>query len=252
MERTTSFALRRYQGLLLQTEAEVGGASLPFLFDTGAGMTCLTPETAKALGCSPAGRVTGFRKSGDRIDGPKCEAVPLTLDGQVQVEADCVVLDLMKLLPPDWPPLGGAIALNALAGQALGLDRARQARVGSAPEAVMNGTGWRGGRARFAREVSGASLTMFIAVESPQTTLWFLLDTGNTGPTLIAPHAADLLGITDSGQPQEVTLEATGVGPLSLEVVVHEMIHDGLIGLPAIAGWDLVMDLATPRYWIRT
>ena len=252
MKTTAHFALGRYQDLLLQTEVEVGGERLPFLFDTGAGMTCLTPATAEILGCSPAGRVTGFRKSGERINGPKCEAVPLLLDGKVQVEADCMVLDLMKLLPPDWPPLSGAIALNSVAGRALGLYRARQARVGATPDAVMDGTGWREGRARIAREVGGASLTMFVAIETPQTTLWFLLDTGNTGPTLIAPHAAALLGITDKGQPQQVTVKATGVGTLPLDAVIQEMIHDGLIGLPAMEDWDLVMDLATPRYWLRS
>ena len=94
--------------------------------------------------------------------------------------------------------------------------------------------------------------TMFVAIETPQTTLWFLLDTGNTGPTLIAPHAAALLGITDKGQPQQVTVKATGVGTLPLDAVIQEMIHDGLIGLPAMEDWDLVMDLATPRYWLRS
>ena len=60
--------LATYLGALPSLQVSIGGQQLTFLLDTGGGLTMLTPETAKALGCKSWGRLTGFRMRGDRLD----------------------------------------------------------------------------------------------------------------------------------------------------------------------------------------
>lgn len=243
--------LDRYQQSLLSVGVDVGGVAIPFLFDTGAGLTCLTPATVEALGCRPTGRLTGFRKSGERIDGPRCEAVRLVLDGSMEVEAECLMLDLAALLPADWPRVGGAVSLNAFEGRSIRIRHGEELRVASSAAALQEGGTWRRGRSRIARQAGGASLGLFVAVQGPASRLWFALDTGNTGPTLIAPHALPLLGLEPASGPWTAALTFEGIGALELQVAVHEMIYDGLIGLPAIGTWDVVLDLAANGFWLR-
>ena len=78
-EPAGSLALSPYVAGLFTVEGEVAGRRLPFLFDTGGGVTLLTVESATAAGCVPFGHDVGFRHDGGQIAMQRCAGVPLTL-----------------------------------------------------------------------------------------------------------------------------------------------------------------------------
>jgi hypothetical protein len=58
--------LRPYANTVLRTvEVTVNGHEMPFIFDTGAGITILTPAAARYAGCTPD---RGFRFVAERLD----------------------------------------------------------------------------------------------------------------------------------------------------------------------------------------
>ena len=60
--------LSRYGAKQFTVEAEVAGRKRTFLFDTGEGVTMVSPALAKEIGCDPWGNVTAFRMLGERLD----------------------------------------------------------------------------------------------------------------------------------------------------------------------------------------
>src|SRR5688500_14374523 len=56
-----ALALRPYMKTPLRTvTVSIGGREFPFLFDTGSGLTVISDEVAKLIGCEPFGRLTGI------------------------------------------------------------------------------------------------------------------------------------------------------------------------------------------------
>jgi len=55
-------------GLLLVSDSLGPGVNAHFVLDTGAGVTVLAPSLIEKVKGKPAGRFTGFRMTGDRID----------------------------------------------------------------------------------------------------------------------------------------------------------------------------------------
>src|SRR6185312_3367095 len=73
--------LEPYLGVLWAFRGRLGGHEGLFLLDTGGGTTVLTPAAAKLAGCTPWGRITGFRMRGDRLDLTRCDDVLLQASG---------------------------------------------------------------------------------------------------------------------------------------------------------------------------
>src|SRR5262249_14490778 len=67
-----------YVDLLRTVKVRIGTLETPFLFDTGGGATVISLETAKAIGCTPFGRGTGFRHDGGRLDGQRGGPIDLS------------------------------------------------------------------------------------------------------------------------------------------------------------------------------
>lgn len=243
-----------FLGTPLRTvQVSVGDTTLPFLFDTGGGGTLLTPAAAAAMGCAPFGRVTGFRHSGEKIHGERCPAAPVTVGGWTAPARETGVYDLMALLPDGVPELGGLVALNTFEGLALTLDLASDQIVvesrGSLEHRVagMVETPYREGR-----QSGGAMLDPFLSFHAPGGPVWFELDSGNTGPVLIAPHTAAQLGLELSpDEPRTVTLDLVGFGPVDVAALEKEMIYDGLLNAGFLARYRVTLDLDRKRAWVQ-
>lgn len=71
--------LSAYQEKQFSVKAIVGGKERTFLFDTGEGITMISPPGAADLGCEPWGNIVGFRMLGERFDAPRCDDVKLEI-----------------------------------------------------------------------------------------------------------------------------------------------------------------------------
>src|SRR6266511_2645490 len=61
---------------------EVAGKERLFQFDTGGGVSFITPALAKKLGCEKGARLVGFRMTGDKLDTPRCDNISIAISGQ--------------------------------------------------------------------------------------------------------------------------------------------------------------------------
>lgn len=243
--------LQRYQGRLRTMRVVVGGRPLDFLFDTGGGLTLVSPAVAGRVRCVPSGRSVGFRMSGERLDMPMCAgAVQMALGGWNTAVAGVGVLDVMKLLPAGWPPLGGVISLHTFAGRAITLDLARDRVILETPASlavrVREMTPLEG---RLATGTDGAAVTLFVAARAGGRKLWLELDSGNLDVIQLAPYAARLLGVAEV--PANVTLSLAPSHAITSPARRHRtLIYDGVLSERAIARAVYTMDLATGRIWV--
>lgn len=99
------------KGALRGVDVEIAGKTHRFIFDTGGGVNIISPEVARAIGCKPFGRITGFRMNGQRLDFPQCEGVELSLSN-LSVITNSAVFEISSLLPADWPKIDGLISLK--------------------------------------------------------------------------------------------------------------------------------------------
>lgn len=235
--------LSRYAGNLVTAEVIIGGQPARMLFDTGAGVTSITPAFAQRIGCTPHGSLTGFRISGERVAFQKCEQVRLAI-GQRHAVRDIGVFDLSAVLPTDLPPLDGVIGLDSFDGAEFTLRLSTRAiDVGH-----RQGRNWREGEMRMQREIGGLGVSIFTRVEAADGSLWMLLDSGNLGPVLLSPGAVSQLGATSTLN----SLSISGVGrhEVQTEQLVSS-IYDGNLGWAFMRDFDIALDLRHNRIWWR-
>lgn len=247
--------LDRFQGKQFTVKAKIAGVERTLLFDTGEGVTMISPQIAREVGCQPWGNITGFRMAGERIDVPRCDDVAIELAGRRYVAPTTIVYDLAKV-DPDTASLGGAVGLDLFAGRTITIRFATGDVIvetpASAARQVRNATEV---PIRLSRPSEGAALDVNIGVDTPRGRAWMELDSGNAGPTIfVSPQIAPLLGLradTREAQPVTVTI-APSVTFTGKARVFPNMIMDGNIGMQLMGRRDLTLDLKAGRAWIGT
>jgi hypothetical protein len=245
------------QGVLPTIDAVVGGERRPFLLDTGAGVTAVSVEEAARLRLTPFGRLSGHRMNGDRMDMQRLDELNLEIGG-LRLQHECAaVLDLTSLLPPDWPPIAGVISLATFLDQPVTLDLANNLlRLESSASLSALTSSLPKLLARIARSVQGVACDLFVAAQSEQGQVWFEVDSGNTGPTIVAPHASRQFGwpSVEAGistpAAETRTFELVGFGVITSDVVVKELIYDGNLGLSFLQDHQLTLDLRSGSAWL--
>jgi predicted aspartyl protease len=243
-----SIPLRPLVDGLFTVDVEVGGETRRFLVDTGAGLTVVTPDVARAAGCTPFGRLTGFRSAGERLDGTRCTSVRMTLGG-VEVSPEAGVIDLAGL---GLQGLDGILSLQTLAESAVTFDfGARLLTIESRSSLTERIAGLREISVRPGRQAGGAALDYFLEVETKTGNLWLLLDSGNTQPVLLSPHALRQIGTEiPATEVQPVSLFVRGVGTIVVDASESERIYDGLLNAAFMATHTITFDLPNHRAWI--
>ncbi len=240
-----TISLEEYRAGLKTVTVRLGGRDLKFLFDTGAGVTVVTPETAQSIDCEPSGRIVAHRMSGERIELARCPNATLML-GAVQLRSELGVLDITPLLPADWPRLAGVLSLASFESTPLTLDLARNVLILESEETLRRRTSrMKAVDARLARQGGGASLDVFLAVEGQPLPLWMELDTGNVAGVVVATHARGLL--TDEKTVRVVVGETT----LHLPGYVADIIYDGNLGARFAEQFVLTFDLSARGVWVE-
>ncbi len=244
--------LEPYLGVLLTVPVTAGDSTLAYLFDTGGGGTLHTPGAAAAAGCEPFGRVTGFRHNGDAVHARRCPPASVTLDGWPAPARETGVYDLMGLLPEGVPEIGGLVSLRTFDGLPITLELDRRRVIVESPASLRHRVaGLAEVPLRAGRQSGGSMLDVFLPFRAEGGPLWMELDSGNTGPVRIAPHAAAQLGLELSATaPRTITLHLEGFGPVRVEALEKEMIYDGLLNAELLTRLRVTLDLEEMRAWV--
>ena len=232
-------------------DASVSGVPGTYLFDTGEGVTAISPAIAHRIGCSPWGRITGFRMTGERLGNPHCDGLTFVASRVSLPVASAITLDIMALIGPGVPHIDGVIGLDAFAGRIITIVPRRCIVIESADSLRVRLASAKALPVRLVRDAEGVALAVDAAVPTRAGTAWMELDSGNGGAFVIANYLADLFGLAqDISTPVQASFSlANGIlvaGPTR----TRDLIMDGNIGARFLNDWNLTLDLAGGRAWL--
>jgi len=239
--------------LMMTIRAKVRGHEGVFIFDTGGGISYISPAFAQAIGCKPWGQITGFTLTGQRLDMPRCDGLSFDIQGHRFAAPTSGVFDLMKYMPPDVPRIDGSIGLDVFAGRVVTLSLAEKRLTVESPSSLaLRALRGKEVPIRLVREAGGVALAVEVAVPTPEGLAWMELDSGNGGANVIGKHIAPLLKLDSSKkEPQPADFEIAGGIPVAGLARVNEtLIMDGNIGTRFLIEWDLTLDLSKGRAWL--
>jgi len=238
---------------MMTMRVNVRGHEGIFIFDTGGGISYISPAFAQRVSCKPWGQITGFMLTGQRLDMLRCDGLSFDIQGRRFAVPISGVFDIMKHMPPNVPQIDGSIGLDVFAGQAITLSLAHRTLVVESPASLAART--RHSREvpiRLVREAGGVALAVEVAVPTPEGMAWMELDSGNGGANVIGKHLAPLLNL-DPGkkEPQPASFKIAGGIPVEGMARVNDtLIMDGNIGTRFLQKWDLTLDLSKGRAWL--
>jgi len=230
---------------------EVGGKERLFQFDTGGGNTFISPEIAKELACEKGARVVGFRMTGDKLEAPRCDDVPLTIGGHRFTIPTAGVYQVGEF-NAKGVTVDGLVALDIFEGRTITMDFAGLKLIVETPQsAARRIAGATELPARLIREMGGYAITIDVQVPSKMGHLGFEIDSGNGGTILVAkPYAAAFGFDPDKGPrmgsiPIGKGIEASGfIMPAGITL-------DGNLGMPFLKNYVVTVDLEKGRLWLK-
>ena len=156
--------------------ATVNGVPGTFIFDTGEGLSAISPDFVKKIGCKPWGQVSGFRMSGERLSNPHCDNLMFDLAGEKLHAPAVTILDIMKFIGSDVPSVDGALGLDLFAGKLITI-LPRKAIVVETPASLARRV--RGAKTipvRLVRDVEGLALAVDAPVKTPEGLAWIAVE----------------------------------------------------------------------------
>jgi hypothetical protein len=252
IEHPAVIPLTHGRGHLRTIRVQVGNDSADYLFDTGGGVTVISPQDSALLGCVPGGRGFGVRLTGEALTGRNCANVTIGV-GPFRVTTDAGVMDLAKLLGPNAPPVRGLISLNAFDGRALTLDLAHDRLIVETPASLAERVkAMTPVPMRIATGEHGGQLTAYVGVRAPNgAMLWLEWDSENNASTLMAPHALALLGGDSASRASDLRVSLAPGRDVVIPVLRRDnMIHDGVLSAGFIERGVWTVDLAHGRMWV--
>ena len=242
--------LKDYIAGLRLVEVKIEGSTGQFIFDSAGGLSLITPEFSRALGVEPFGRVTAFKHTGERVQFQRIPVRGLSVGGVRMQQTELVSFDVMKLLE-GAPVVQGVIALNTFDGAALTIDFAKNRLILENKDSLSKRIEeMKSLQIRCARQSGGAALDVFVAVGSPRGTLWLELDSGNAGPVLVSPHAAEQLGLKLNGETTAAKLRLSPALEYSCILASKETIYDGVLNATFFQQHVVTLDLRNMRAWV--
>lgn len=245
--------LRLHQGKQFTVEAVVAGKPRSFLFDTGEGVTMISPALAKELGCEPWGNVTAFRMLGERLDLKRCDDVAFGIGAGRYKAPSVIVYDLAEIAGKDGPPLDGAVGLDLFDGRTITIEFAeRRVIVETAASAKRRVRGSTEVPMRLSRP-EGLGLDVNLGVTTARGLAWMELDTANAGPTIfVSQWMAPLFALNPATrEPQDVTIRLGDMTLATQARVFPDMIFDGNIGMQLARDHSITLDLKNGRAWVQ-
>src|SRR6185369_3814437 len=144
---------------MMTLHATVRGHEGNFIFDTGGGISYISPAFAQTIGCKMWGQITGFTLVGQRLDMPRCDGLSFEIQGRSFGAPESGIFDIMKFMPPNVPKIDGSLGLDIFAAHAVTLSLAqRRLIVESASSLAARTKSAKEVPVRLIRETGGTSL----------------------------------------------------------------------------------------------
>ncbi|MBV8706681.1 MAG: aspartyl protease family protein [Acidobacteriaceae bacterium] len=230
-------------GLVLN--AQVNGKFGTFLFDTGAGVTSITPQFAAAIDCKPWGQISGFTITAQRLDMQRCDSVNLQIAGFETRREIIGVFDVDQMMLSAAPKLDGTVALDVFVHRSVAFSySAKTLRVSDTPKLPQTAAL----PVHIVRDAEGLALSVNLPVTTSRGIAWFGIDSGNVSPfTLIAKPYAELFTLDGSAKgPQKTELHLADGLTFASDARVMDLILDGNLGVTFLSNYDL----AHGRAWL--
>ncbi len=238
---------------MMTLHASVRGHDGNFIFDTGGGISYISPAFAQTIGCKPWGQITGFTVTAQRLDMPRCDGLAFEIEGHSFGAPTSGVFDIMKFMPANVPRIDGSIGLDVFDGRAVTLSLAQRKLIVESASSLRERT--KLGKevpVRLVREGGGIALAVQVAVPTTDGMAWMELDSGNGGANVIGKHLVAVMKLDpNKNGPQPASFFIAGGVPVEGMVRVNEKLTmDGNIGTRFLINWDLTLDLAKGRAWL--
>jgi hypothetical protein len=243
--------LQPYLRAQATVHATVNGVPGTFMFDTGEGLSAISPDFANRIGCRPWGQVSGFRMSGERLTNPHCDNLVFDMAGGRFPAPAVTTLDIMRLIGPGVPSVDGSLGLDLFAGKTITIIPRRAIIVETPASLARRVRGLQAMPVRLVRDVEGLALAVDAPVSTRLGMAWMELDTGNGGSNVVANHIAPLVGLQpDTTTPTRARFQlANGIFVVG-NTRTRDLIMDGNIGAQFLNNWNLTLDLAHGRAWL--
>ncbi|MDD2805648.1 MAG: aspartyl protease family protein [Elusimicrobiales bacterium] len=247
--------LGKYGRTLKQLNVLIGGATYPFLLDTGGGETVITPELA-AKNCKKIyGKTVGFRMHGEAASYQKCDGIDLKIGNTKLHHPSVGVFDIMSLLPSVAPKIYGMIALKSFQDKVITLDLpASELTIETKKSAKKKRKQMTLLDSRFPTGMSGNELDILLGIRRNDALYWFLFDTGNGHHPLISPQTAYDWGLQQDPVSSGTTHQTEiSFGPRAETVNFDsdEIIYDGVLNYDLISKRAYLIDFVKKQVWMN-
>ena len=243
-----------FMGRALVVHASINGHPGVFMFDSGGGVSNITPGFAAQIGCKPWGQISGFQMSGKRLDMQRCDDVAVRI-GEHQAHRETIgVFDMDKLLPTgSTERVDGTLGLDVFDGKVVRFSYAERTLT-VLDEAASAALAKHGNALpiHVVRDAEGLALTINLPVRTARGTAWFEMDSGNTSPfVLVGKHLAELFDLKDDPKAQQTWKATLADGsPVAGSAKVLDLTLDGNLGTTFLSRYDVTIDLPNQRAWV--
>lgn len=252
----TEISLENYFRTLKSVKVEIENKTYNFLFDTGGGLTIVSPEIVKEINKSAYGNSVGFRMSGEKIETKLCDSVNIKIGRIDFFHASVGVFDIMSLLPKELKQIDGLISLKTFEQMKIVLNLSENKLIIETDESFdekiksMDLV-----ESRFANGTNGTELNIFIGTPFNHHLWWFLFDSGNISQTKISTNVAKEWGLkmNNEGAITEVGEFKFAIANDSITVptVIDKIIYDGALSFDFIYQSEYAISFKDKKVWTK-
>jgi len=250
----TEISLENYFKTLKSINVEISGKTYDFLFDTGGGLTFISPAVVKDLNKSAYGNYVGFRMSGEKMESKLCDSVTIKIGGRKFFHSYVGVFDMMNLLPKEFKRVDGLVSFKTFENEKISLNLRENKLIVETEKSFnkkikhMNLV-----KSRFASGPTGRELDIFAGILFKNHYWWFLFDTGNIAQTKISVSTAKEWGLTlkpgsESANIREYFFVLAG-DSISTPTIIDKIIFDGALCYDFISQSEYTISLKDKKIW---
>jgi len=245
--------LDNYFRTLKSVKVDIENKTYNFLFDTGGGITIVSPKIIEDINKSSYGNSIGFRMSGERVESKLCDNLDIKIGGINFSHTNVGVFDIMSLLPKDFKQLDGVISLKTFEHSKISLNLIANKVIieteESYKEKIKN---MHLIQSRFANGPNGSELNIFLGTRAKDHLWWFLFDSGNIAQTKISTSTAKDWALTFKEN------EITEIGAYKFEIandsitaptIIDDIIYDGAFSFDFIQQSEFVISFKDKKIW---